>query len=412
MRIAMFMPELDPGALGSLIYRDFRDALRERGHSFDCLVTSPVSTSVGEDDGWMKQLPQSRGWQRADSLMSPWLRTRALATHAATLATYLRTKGRDLDVLHIEIAYPTGAAAALAAMASRWPGLIAVTPMGEDVLVVRDASYGFRRHLAPRALVSWTLRRAGAIRCISPLIQALVDQEWPGCFRRTVPLNVARKAVSFLEEPPSVRAERRRQARKLLEAQYPVAGKGLILALGRLHPFKGLDILIEALPAVADAHLLVAGPSLTVRPFGDVASYLSGIARVRGVSERVHWLGKVPPPQALDLLGGADVVAVPSHLESLNRVCVEAAAGGTPFVATETTGVTGWIPGPGVGLVVPPRDPPALATALNEILHGNWCRDDEQAAAFVRQFSPDRVAAQVVELYTEALTQRHVRNVS
>jgi glycosyltransferase involved in cell wall biosynthesis len=75
----------------------------------------------------------------------------------------------------------------------------------------------------------------------------------------------------------------------------------------------------------------------------------------------VTFLGKVPPAEALDLLAGADVLAVPSHLESMNRVCVEAAAVGTPFVVTQTTGVAGWLPGRGWGrscpLAIPVRSP-------------------------------------------------------
>ena len=83
----------------------------------------------------------------------------------------------------------------------------------------------------------------------------------------------------------------------------------------------------------------------------------------------------------------------------MNRVCVEAAAVGTPFVVTETTGVAGWLPGAGVGLVVPPANPPALAAALQQIVTGGFARDAEQSVQFVRRFAPDRVAAELVELY-------------
>jgi glycosyltransferase involved in cell wall biosynthesis len=173
----------------------------------------------------------------------------------------------------------------------------------------------------------------------------------------------------------------------------------VVLALGRLHPFKGIDVLIESLPSVPQAHLLIAGPSLQVRPFGDVASSLAALARRLGIEQRVSFLGKVPPAEALDLLAGADVLAVPSHLESMNRVCVEAAAVGTPFVVTQTTGVAGWLPGPGVGKVVPPADPGALATALADVVGGRFDRDDRQAASFVDRFAPERVARELVELY-------------
>src|SRR5439155_3722799 len=129
-------------------------------------------------------------------------------------------------------------------------------------------------------------------------------------------------AVDLADETASARAERRQTARRALEARYPVADRPVVLALGRLHPFKAIDVLIESLPSVPKAHLLIAGPSLQVRPLGDVASSLAALARRLGVEQRVTFLGKVPPAEALDLLAGADVLAVPSHLESMNRVCV------------------------------------------------------------------------------------------
>jgi len=83
----------------------------------------------------------------------------------------------------------------------------------------------------------------------------------------------------------------------------------------------------------------------------------------------------------------------------MNRVCVEAAAVATPFVVTQTTGVAGWLPGPGVGVVVPSSDPGALAAALDSVIGGGFARDAERTVEFVRRFAPDRVAAELVELY-------------
>lgn len=396
MRIAMFMPELGPGALGALIYRDLAAAFAALGHSFECLG---ITTPAGPADSWVRPLPLSPMWERAGALAAPLLRTPRLLAYAATLASWLRHHATSIDVLHIEIAYPTGTAAALAIGWSGWKGRLSISPMGEDVLVLPEASYGFRRYAVPRALVDWTMRRTHVIRAISPLVLELVQREWPQIPRRAIPLNVAWRAIDWLDEPWATHRERRRAAREALAERYRTGGSPVVLALGRLHPFKAIDVLVEALPLVPNAHLLVAGPSLSVRPFGDVASSLAALARRCGVEGRVSFIGKVPPAEALDLLSGADVLAVPSRLESMNRVCVEAAAVGTPFVVTETTGVAGWLPGAGVGLVVPPANPPALAAALQQIVTGGFARDAEQSVQFVRRFAPDRVAAELVELY-------------
>jgi glycosyltransferase involved in cell wall biosynthesis len=400
MRIGMFMPELVPGALGALIYRDLADAIGALGHSFECLGSRGGS---GLADPWVQPLPLSATWERLGALGAPWFRTRRLLAYAAALAEWLRRERRTLDVLHIEIAYPTGAAAALAVAWSGWRGVLSVSPMGEDVLVVPRASYGFRRYPVPRRLVDWTMRRARVIRAISPLMLELVRREWPRTPSHAVPLNVVQRAIDLANEPAAARAVRRQAARRALEARYPVGDRPVVLALGRLHPFKAIDVLIESLPSVPQACLLIAGPSLQVRPLGDVASSLAALARRLGVERRVTFLGKVPPAEALDLLAGADVLAVPSRLESMNRVCVEAAAVGTPFVVTQTTGVAGWLPGPGVGEVVPAGDPGALATALADVVGGRFGRDDQQTAAFVHRFAPERVAAELVELYRPLL---------
>ena len=82
MRIAMFMPELVPGALGSLIYRDLAAAFRSHGHSFDCLVTEELPGGA-HGDGWMRRLALSENWQRLGSAARPLLRTRSLFAYAA-----------------------------------------------------------------------------------------------------------------------------------------------------------------------------------------------------------------------------------------------------------------------------------------------------------------------------------------
>ena len=133
---------------------------------------------------------------------------------------------------------------------------------------------------------------------------------------------------------------------------------------------------------------MIAGPSLDVAPHGDMATHLLELAGTVGVRDRVRWVGPVPPDRSLDMLAAADVVAVPSLLESLNKVCIEAAAVGTPFVITKTTGISAWVPDTGVGIVVPPDDPDALATALSAVLCGQWHSDHGRLATFVTPFTP------------------------
>lgn len=406
----MYMPGLAPGALGWVVHRDFASAVEQLGHSFEMLTTTAAGSSAPRDAGPIRALPTSAAWQRTAVLAAPWLRTRQLLPSAAALAAYLRRAGSSVDVLHVEVAYPHGTAAALAAWASGWRGPLVVTPMGEDTLVIDEDRYGFRRHALPNALVKWTLQRAAHVRCISPLLERWIADLAPATPRRVVPLNVSAETAAAGEETPAERSARRLRARRALDSEFGTAGRPLVLSLGRLHPFKGIDTLVRAMPGVADAMLLIAGPSLAVHPHGDTAARLLRVADEVGVGNRVRRVGPIAPERALEILAGADVVAVPSRLESLNKVCIEAAAVGTPFVVTSTTGISAWVPEHGVGLVVPPQDPPALAGAIARVVTGQWQIDAQRCAVFVGQFSPRAVAAQVVEIYESVLAghaQRH-----
>ena len=96
------------------------------------------------------------------------------------------------------------------------------------------------------------------------------------------------------------------------------------------------------------------------------------------------------------------VVVVPSLRESMNRVCAEAAATGTPFIVTASTGVAGLVTEPGVGQIVPTRDPGAMATAINGVLDGGWQLDAVTTRRFLQQFDASRVAPRLLELIASA----------
>jgi glycosyltransferase involved in cell wall biosynthesis len=375
---------------------DFAAAVGSLGHEFRILTTTTAPSA-----GSLDRPPLFGLWRTLDAAGAPWLRTRSLLSPAAALAHHLKTEGTACDLLHAEVAYPFGVAAVLGAALARWKGPIAITPMGEDTLVIREAGYGFRRYLLPRRAVAWALSRASAIRCISPLHERIIAEVAPDTPRRVIPLNVSSAIVAASEEDADVRSARRREARRAVEAELAVAGRPIILSLGRLHPFKGIDVLIGALRRVPDAVLLVAGPSLVIRPTGDEQSRLAQVVERWGIGERVRFLGAVSGARAMQLLAAADVVAVPSRLESLNKVCVEATAVGTSFVVTETTGISAWTRAANIGVIVPPDYEEALAHGLRAAVERRAPLAPGRIAAFVQQFSPRTVAEAVIDFYRD-----------
>ena len=288
---------------------------------------------------------------------------------------------------------------------ARWPGALVVTPMGEDFLKVPDANYGFSRYPLPRRVLALTLRSADGVRFISPLVSerlaAYADRPVA-----IVPLNVARETLDASRTDKRTRAEQRREARQRLVADTGLGSRGLVLSLGRVHPFKGIHVLVDAMADLPDADLAVVGPALTVGDYGDYGEYLRHRARALGIEQRVHLTGVVPHRQVLRWLSGSDVLVVPSHLESMNRVCVEAAAAGTPFVVTDTTGVAGYLDRPGVGVTVPPRDASALSAAIRPMLAGEWMCDPEAMRSFVARFDMASIAPAMGDLFSRALSRR------
>ena len=167
MRIGMFMPGLTPRSLGWQVHLDFADAVRGLGHHIELLTTAgPDAATDGAAD--TRVLTSSTLWETLPSPAAPLLRTRTLPRAAVALTTYLRRHGQSVDLLHVDMAYPPGAAASLAVVASGWDGPVVVTPVGEDTLIVNEAQYGFCRYPVPRVLVEWTLRRAACIPVYFP----------------------------------------------------------------------------------------------------------------------------------------------------------------------------------------------------------------------------------------------------
>lgn len=396
----MYMPGLRPGSMSWSIYQDFASAVRALGPELTVLTDAPDGSVPAVHQG-TRYLRTSRSARLLDGLVAPLTRCRSLLSTSQAVRNYL-CQQHDLDLFYCEIAYPLGAGINLARRRTGWTGATVVCPMGEDILVVDDAGYGFGRYPVPRRARDWTLRSAAAIRCISPMVQERISAF--GRASAVVPLNVANVTVAAASRSAEAIASERRSARASLRSRLELNRDALILSLGRLHPFKGAHVLVDAMAGLPDAELLIAGPSLSVRGYGDYSDFLRHRARQQGVADRVHLLGAVPHVEVIEMLSAADAVVVPSLLESLNRVCIEAAAAGTPFVVSETTGVSAFVTEDGVGIVVPPRDPDAIVAALSTILDHSWTPDRAATQRFVARFSAGAVAAPLVELFEEALS--------
>jgi glycosyltransferase involved in cell wall biosynthesis len=155
-------------------------------------------------------------------------------------------------------------------------------------------------------------------------------------------------------------------ARHRLRARLGVARhERVVVAIGRLSQEKGHADLVDAV-----ARLRAQSPSLPLRVLvagdGPERPALARRAASGGVADAISWLGFVP--RAQQLYAAADVAVLPSHSEGSPNALLEAAAYRLPIVATDVGGVSEILEHRHSGLLVPPRRPDALASALREVL--------------------------------------------
>jgi glycosyltransferase involved in cell wall biosynthesis len=156
-----------------------------------------------------------------------------------------------------------------------------------------------------------------------------------------------------------------------------------VLYAGRLSPEKGV---LELVAAARGMNLVVAGDG----PLRD---------RVPGAR------GFVPHDELQQLYARAAVVACPSRREGFGVACLEAMAHGRPVVASSVGGLRDLVVDRETGLVVPPRDPGALRSALEELLGDRQLRRRLGAAARERareRFSWETVTDSTLAAYAEA----------
>ncbi len=182
----------------------------------------------------------------------------------------------------------------------------------------------------------------------------------------------------------------------------------LIVTVTRISPEKGVDDLLDAaaclLPGLPDCHLAVVGGPLEGSYFTSAIASRLQAAALQG---RVHFPGYAEDPRPW--LAAADVVVVPSHMESFGRVNLEAMAMGRPVVATRVGGIPEVVEEGHTGLLVPARDPTALAEAVEALL-----RDAEQRTRFgeagraraVKHFSAETCARAIADVLVDAANRK------
>jgi len=179
-----------------------------------------------------------------------------------------------------------------------------------------------------------------------------------------------------------------------------------VLFAGRLHPVKGVDVLLTSWKAICSSF-----PSIELWIAGDgpERNTLEAAARQFSLSNSVRFLGPKTMEELPDLYRNARTVVLPSRREGLPISLLEAGACGAICIGTTTPGIPEIIEDGVTGFLVPPDSPEGLSATLSKVLRlsPDEALEMRQAARTrtVKSFSEERMTQKYMELYSEVLRQ-------
>jgi rhamnosyl/mannosyltransferase len=288
------------------------------------------------------------------------------------------------DVVHLHFPNPTGD---LAYLLSGWRAPVVMT---------------YHADIAKPWPALWLYR--SAFRRLEPHVKRIIvsSEAYLRSSRVLTRLREKCIVVPFGIDPGSFAL--REREREIVERLAQEHGRPLALFLGVLRPYKGLEILLQAMTKVR-GRLLITGR-------GPHRAQLEARAHRLGVADRVTFFGEVSETERRLLLHACDVLVLPSvdRRESFGIAQLEAMACGKPVVSSDLpTGVSVVNRHERTGLLVPPGDPEALAEALNRLLGDQALRTALGQAARVRverEFTPDGMIERTLAIYDEVLSHQ------
>ncbi|KPL24121.1 MAG: glycosyl transferase family 1 [Anaerolineae bacterium SM23_84] len=341
------------------------EALVQRGHQVTVLVTHPTSRTHIEEINGVYVIKAGR------------LATVASAPLSLALPIILRRQRPD--IAHLHFPYPIGEVSQLLfGRASR-----TIITYHSDVVRQKGLLKLYR------PLLWKALHKADGIIATSPKYidtSPYLSRVREKC--TVIPLGLELQRFLHVSES---------QVEPIQEAY----GSPLLLFVGRLRYYKGLEYLLAAMSEIP-CKLLIVGSG----PMEDEWRQLAESLRL---SDKVVFLGQVTDDDLPPYYHASDIFVLPAseRSEAFGTVQVEAMASGLPVVCTELGTGTSFVNVHGqTGLVVPPADPPALAAAIlkllaSEDLRRTMGRRGRERAS--REFSAQTMVDRTITLYEKVL---------
>lgn len=382
MHIVHVTPHLPPDqAANALLPWWLGEWAREAGNTVEYVVHPPLSPSSGagsrQPAGPVTWLPR-----RAGGILDRGLRLGSLTGAWRVWRALVPVLGRA-DLVHV---HSNGLLPELAVLLGRRAGVpVVLTLYGTEIW-----------HYAPRRpvdLFTWAYHAASAVTFYSARLRG-----------RALDLGLARPDLHVIYPPvPETFAWHDEGAQSEAKAQVHVHNRHLLLNVKRLHPLAGQRYLIEAMTDVVRTH---PDTRLVICGEGALREELRTVARSAGVERHVSLPGLIDNATVARYCAAADLFVLPSLLEALPTVAVEALACGTPVLSSDNPGglELNALFGSDVA-IVPGEQPIALGAAITGFLDEKRRTGRSTRGIVERTFRPAAVAAQYRAVY-EGLAQK------
>jgi glycosyltransferase involved in cell wall biosynthesis len=262
----------------------------------------------------------------------------ALARAGLAAARRLIAAGYDFNVIDAHYFYPDGVAATWIGQALGKP--VVITARGSDINLIPQ-------YPRPRRMIVKAAADCAAVITVSAALKSALT----ALGADPAKITVLRNGV----DPLLFRPEDRIEARAALGIS-----RFALASVGNLIPTKGHDLAIEALVALPDVELLIAGG-------GPEESRLRQLAASLGVTERVKFLGVLPQERLRTLYSGADCLVLASVREGWPNVLLESMACGTPVIVSAVGGTGEMVTCPEAGVLMQERSSQGIVDAVGRL---------------------------------------------
>ena len=199
------------------------------------------------------------------------------------------------------------------------------------------------------------------------------------------------------------------QDRLALRAEFDIGSSALVLVIvANLIPYKGHEDLIAAL-ACTRANMPEDWVLLCIGEDRGIGTRLVAQAEEFGLAKRIRWLGR--RRDVCKILRLADMALLVSHEEGFSNALLEYMSAGLPIIATDVGGNAEAVVDQESGIIVPPRKPALLASAIIKLANDSDLRARLGSRGQVRVeelFSMDRCVSNYMNLYQSIMQQGHV----